>query len=215
MSEESNAATDVLELIIPINPNTIRKIVALAALTGSNLATIKSNIASEIIDEDAFDKFVSSKLQNALMALDGIEPSEEPEQPIRRSSFAQAEQEALPTIVDEIAGHSLSHDEDMGEPDYRSPVAPPPQTAAQSQRVQPAREAPQEEIALPSINAPDVGDNADAFLDAAMGQAPQKASSNTRRTAATNSFSSQRVRAKVSEYTESGDVGTEDPENLF
>ena len=184
--------SEFLELKIPINENTIRKIVALAALTDNTLDNIKDGIASEIIDEEAFDQFVSSKLQKALMKMDGIESSDEPPPPLKKSAFARAEEESASSVED-IAGHSLSGDEDSGEDESSYQVPPMPGKKARSE---------DDALRLPSINVPDAGENAEAFLDAAMKQSPPPASNKQRRASAAKSFNPNKVRAKVSAYTE-------------
>jgi hypothetical protein len=188
---------EVLTLNIPINQNTIKKIVALAALTGENLESIKSNIAGELIDEAEFDNFISSKLRVALGVLDGVDDVETPPRPVAKS-FAQVEQQA--NVVDEIAGHSLSGDEDPGELTYQEQVT---KTGKVTPPASPFK-----------IEAPDMGNDAEAFLNSALdfeeeAPAPQKRVKRT--TSATKQNSGPRV--KVSDYT--GDEDASDSESIF
>jgi hypothetical protein len=190
-------AEDVLVLSIPINQNTIKKIVALAALTGDSLDNIKTNIAGELIDEAEFDNFISSKLRVALGALDGIEEPEEPVRPVKKS-FAQAEQQA--NIVDEIAGHSLSGDEDTGELTYSEKATQAAPVRSQS--------APGNDASPFKINAPNAGDDAEAFLNSALDFDDEPAPPPPPKRVKPRQQNGPKV--KISDYT-----GDESGENIF
>lgn len=215
---KSAASGEYLELRIPISANTTKKIVALAALTGQSLGQIKETIASELIDEEAFDVFVSSKLRMALSEMDGHE--EEEEEPSwsarghQQSKFAQAEQDSQDDIVEDLAGHSISGDEDEGAPsleeqykaEERRLRSIPPVTVAKATATQ------SEDIIPPELDVEDVGGNVEAFLDSALATPGVGMTTGNSRfgraTGTLGSFNPQRRRASVSDYT-----GDED--NLF
>jgi hypothetical protein len=202
--------SEFLELRIPINVNTTKKIVALAALTGLGLEAIKDNMAGELIDEEAFDAFVSAKLRAALTTMDGGEVEEETyEQQVEKSNAPAS------NIVDEIAGHSLSGDEDEGITEFREqpPQPPPPPPAAKQQPLKTAKKKNPDfaesdyEVGLPDIAAPDVGNDAEAFLNAAMTTAAPAKPTRDRTSTAKKSFNENSVKVKISDYTgdESGE----------
>lgn len=154
---------DYLELRIPVTDKTKRKIVAIAALTEKNLDEVKEDLATELVDADEFDMFVSSKLHGAITSVDGGIP--------QNYKFRKSDKSEEP--VEDLAGHSLSGDEDEGTVSAEDAVAegvvPPPIEAAM----------------LPK-SASD-----DDLIDAVLGTPKVSKKTNQRK-----------VRAKISEYTE-------------
>lgn len=175
--------SEFLELKIPIGPTTTKKIVALAALTGQSLPEIKDAIAADLVDEQAFDEFVSGKLHYALAELDGGDGSEEAEEEStykivfrKPKSFHQAEQESN-NVIEDIAGHSLSGDADTGAPSLQE------QYESEEQKLRAQPPAPQPVRAQPTLeekifaNEEDFesSDNIDDFLDMSAGNVAPKA----------------------------------------
>jgi hypothetical protein len=197
---------DFLELRIPITENTTKKIVALAALTGKSLPDIKEAIAADLIDEEAFDAFVSQQLHGALAEMDGATEEDYSEQatysvtmkiPKGKKGFAQAEQESM-NIVDSIAGHSLSGDEDTGAPSLEEQY----RKEEQALRARPVKE--DNDFPIPEQDFPDVGNNVDAFIDIdGSDESPKQANLRVKATTPPNKSSSRKGRkgAMISEYT--------------
>jgi hypothetical protein len=209
---------EYLELRIPINENTTKKIVALAALTGQSLGEIKEAISESLIDQDQFDQYVSKRLRSALSDIDGFEQEENVPAEVTQSvisktkkktkSFADTEQSSMGSIVDDIGGHSLSHDEDEGAPSLDEQYEQEEKNLRAAPAAKPAPkpailpQAPVDAFAIPDFDVPSVGANAEAFLDSALDMSPpQRQQTVSRYGKAAKSFNPQQRKAKVAEYT--------------
>ena len=194
---------EFLELRIPITENTTKKIVALAALTGKSLPDIKETLAADLIDEEAFDMFVSQQLHGALAELDGVEEAPAEEEyaatytvgfPKVRKTFASAEQESN-SLFEDIAGHSLSGDEDTGAPSLEEQY--------QQEEFKLRTSAPQQpvdELYVPPQQFPDVGSNVDAFIDM-DDEEPAPVQARLSATSASVGSVRKKKGASISEYT--------------
>lgn len=209
-------------LTIPITEITRRKLAALAILTGKKFDSIESEMTSLL------EEAISTQLEDAIMGLDGGNARHKHRlsipTPQRPKSFADAEQrsqhqiEAEEDVVDGLAGHSLSGDEDEGAPSLEEQVQnDTAYTAAETQlKAQPVAEKPPrhplpaqpqvDDLRAPDFDFPKVEGNSEAFLDAALSTSPA-AVQHSRRSAPSRSFNPETRKARVSEYTdeETGD----------
>ena len=172
------------DLTLKLSDNTLKKLRALAMLSGATVGELEQEFASY------FDQMLSENITARLSELDGrvYESSVTPSAPkVREVATEVSQSDADPNT------HDLSED------DLPSEVKSVEEEA--------------EEIQLPTLyNIPEAGDNAEAFLDGAFAEAPrlpvrqqqQQPTASYMGTpvrSAKKSFHPSVVKAKVSEYT--------------
>lgn len=210
-------------LNVPISEKTLRKLGALAVLTGRSASSVETELAEMI------DGVISLKIDEALAELDQDEsgPSSDLDNTedndvgsyaIKTSSkktkkhSAPQNNYAEESVFENIAGHSLSDDEDTGAPALSEMDMPDPEQLLRSTKAgqQPLMQKPitTDSFRVPDIDVEDVGDNVEAFLGdiETPPQSAARASSVKRK--ATAAGASAKPRVKVSDYNgaEDGDL---------
>ena len=170
-------------LNLPISEVTQRKLRALAMLTGEGVGEIESTLSGFL------DEIITKKCAELLGIEQGVTfrydtvsvgaetPALQVHMPPKPKSFADAhKQTAAPPdveeafsgieIQDEVSGHSLSSDRDDQnnkslEEQYNEAMTPAQKEAAEDEALRKSLKDP---------NIPNVGENAEAYLDAAMGE---------------------------------------------
>jgi hypothetical protein len=197
-------------LNLPVQERTVKKLKALAMLTGKTVAEIEADLG------ELLERMLSNEIHQRTNELDGISETS--------YTFAARAAESIPAgaPVVKVAtpeptprkeeedeffseqasefGHELSGDEDAGE--------------SKSLAEQVEEETDDEDIQFTTRAAPVVGSNAEAFLDAAMGDPdegpPTKGPGNTTRgygqwgespRGISKAFNPQRRQARISEFT--------------
>lgn len=172
-------------LTLPIGPDTQRKLRALAMLLGENVGNLETEIASyvdKVITERCIELLGGSLTHTTFTyqvsedgAVAGPEKSTRPNVSFADAhkktaggrSIADDAEEAVEeafaglNVQDEISGHELSGDEDS--PDNKS----------LEEQVAEEDEAEMKAV-LRGRRTPNVGDNAEAFLEAAMGEPEER-----------------------------------------
>ena len=184
--------SDTLTLNIPIDDKTRRKLGALAVLNGQKPNDIQKELEDIFAAEAGpfLDNFLSYRISATMAELNG----EDAPQFKMGAGLHQEEEKTEP--VDDIAGHSLSGEEDDGAPSLEEQMNISPQSAQRPVLVQ---STSQEAYIPPEVDVEDVGNNADAFLDSAF-EAP-KQEVRRPRASASGGFNPRKSRVKISDYT--------------
>jgi len=158
-------------LNVPISEKTRRKLGALAILTGQKFDSMEAELAELI------DGVLSVKIDEALAAIDGREPSYErsEESPTPKNTKTYTAKKPLSAgqvvssddIFEDIAGHSLSADADEEEPEladqaYAAMEQNLRDTPVQRRAIAPS---PISEFKVPELNVADAGEDAESFLE--------------------------------------------------
>lgn len=197
-------------LEIQLSEKTKRKLGALAILSGKGYDQLEAEFA------EIFDRLVSQEIANLVgftkIAADDqdVEAEESPQEARSTLSKSMAQKAAEePFEQDEVSSHSLSHDEDPGEPEWGDEVLPGNETEIQPP-LPPARSSLSQqkvEDEPPAFNIPEVedaGQDAERFLDDLFGPgAPQQEASRGDRVAtAKKTFNPKKPRVRVSDALE-------------
>lgn len=163
-------------LTLDLPEKTFKKLRALAMLSGKSVPDLEQNLL------EYFDAMLSENIQVLLAELDG-ETYTPPTAP-NPVSVVQGDLDLETPPVDAVT-HALSEDDDLGENQSLAEQA--------------------ESDYVPKIQAPDVGDDDDQFLDAALGPPTPMANpgipSELRAKPAGRSFNPISRQPRISEYT--------------
>jgi hypothetical protein len=205
---------DTVEVTLNLRETTLRKVRSLAMLTGTSVSSIEGQLS------DLFDEMLSKSLREHLNHMDGIEALPEPVRMPAKRSFAEIVQHASepPTEEDEapvMDEHQLSSEEAEEGKSLEEQIEEERQAAAPKKQV---RKSPPEaatpkvvveevgDVPIPKhIHAQDVGDNGDAFLDAAMAS-DVKEKPRSGRSAARGAFDPRSPRVSIKATTEDEDA---------
>jgi Fe-S cluster biosynthesis and repair protein YggX len=206
---------DTVEVTLNLRETTLRKVRSLAMLTGTSVSSIEGQLS------DLFDEMLSKSLREHLNHMDGVEALPEPVRMPKRS-FAEIVQTASQPSVDDEAPvmdeHQLSSEEAEEGKSLEEQIEEEQQAAAPAPKpkkvVRPAPEAALPKVVVEEvgdvpipkhIHAQDVGDNGDAFLDAAMA-ADVKEKPRNGRSAARTAFDARSPRVSIKSTSEDEDA---------
>lgn len=210
----TNQKMTEISIKVEVQETTVLKLRAYLLLSGKSIEELEEQVSNifGIHLSKTFDGVLTQNLMSTIASMDGFEapfPGQELTAPVpgaipKRSFVSAAEAAALSPM--DGNEHALSGDDDLGnnksleeqvEEDKKIAATPAEAEEQEARRV----------VAGLSIQVPDAGDDAEAFLDAAIAApAREREQRQSGTSAAKKAFSSPRV--KISETTEDEDSGS-------